>query len=373
MRSDEFVAARGGHVPAPLPRGRHDGDRRLHGAGVAGTCGRRLDGAELLPVRAAAARDPGVLGARTSTSPGLELRGAPSARPQGREADRRAPHRARAGERQQQQAAASAASSSAIAAICRSTTAADCLGSRLLRARLHLRPQGRHADDLRAGGVARRRGDRPRLRGAADRDPDGGARSASTGSSAARGPGERYALKVRAEVVVLAAGRDQLAAHLAPEPASRSGGRGRTQPAPAAARGRDRALPRGRSSAWRGIPQGYVVDEFLAPRRAQRRATAICWCRPSRIPVAAASMLPGYGAAHRELMTLYPRLGAIGILLHDHTRGRLEFERRAARRPCVYRLGGDRRGAAPRRAWRRRARSASPPAPRRSSCRTTTS
>ncbi len=49
-------------------------------------------------------------------------------------------------------------------------------------------------------------------------------------------------------------------------------------------------------------------------------------------------MLPGYGTEHRELMTLYPRLGAISVLLHDHTRGRLEFEESGP--PSVsYRLG----------------------------------
>jgi choline dehydrogenase-like flavoprotein len=38
-------------------------------------------------------------------------------------------------------------------------------------------------------------------------------------------------------------------------------------------------------------------------------------------------------------MTLYPRLGAIAVLLHDHTRGRLEIEDNGP--PSVsYRLGG---------------------------------
>ena len=50
-------------------------------------------------------------------------------------------------------------------------------------------------------------------------------------------------------------------------------------------------------------------------------------------------MLPGYGEQHRQLMELYPRLGAIGIFLHDHSRGRLEFSENAP--PTVaYRLGG---------------------------------
>ena len=49
-------------------------------------------------------------------------------------------------------------------------------------------------------------------------------------------------------------------------------------------------------------------------------------------------MLPGYGEHHRELMTLYPRLGAIGIFLHDHTRGHLELSDDAPP-TVVYRLG----------------------------------
>jgi choline dehydrogenase-like flavoprotein len=90
--------------------------------------------------------------------------------------------------------------------------------------------------------------------------------------------------------------------------------------------------------SWKGIPQGYVVDEFLTV--GHKSAGAGYLLVPSYAhPVAAASMLPGYGAEHRELMALYPRLGAISVLLHDHTRGRLEFEETGP--PSVsYRLGG---------------------------------
>jgi hypothetical protein len=91
-------------------------------------------------------------------------------------------------------------------------------------------------------------------------------------------------------------------------------------------------------TAWRGIPQGYVVDEFL--RLDERSSGKGFLLIPTfAFPVAAASVLPGYGAAHRELMTRYLRLGAIGIFLHDHTRGRLEFAGDVP--PTVaYRLGG---------------------------------
>jgi choline dehydrogenase-like flavoprotein len=89
--------------------------------------------------------------------------------------------------------------------------------------------------------------------------------------------------------------------------------------------------------SWKGIPQGYVVDEFLTI--GGRSAGSGYLLVPAFAhPVAAASMLPGYGAEHRELMGFYPRLGAIAVLLHDHTRGRLEFEETGP--PAVsYRLG----------------------------------
>ena len=90
-------------------------------------------------------------------------------------------------------------------------------------------------------------------------------------------------------------------------------------------------------TAWRGIPQGYVVDEFL--RLDEHSAGHGYLLMPTfAFPVAAASVLPGYGEQHRQLMELYPRLGAIGISLHDHSRGRLEFSEDAP--PTVtYRLG----------------------------------
>ncbi|MBI3768645.1 MAG: GMC family oxidoreductase [Deltaproteobacteria bacterium] len=148
--------------------------------------------------------------------------------------------------------------------------------------------------------------------------------------------GTRYPLKVRAKVVVLAAGainspRIWRASRL-PDPADEVGRNLRLQPHVAVS-----ALYPESITAWRGIPQGYVVDEFL--RLDERSAGHGYLLIPTfAFPVAAASVLPGYGAQHRELMTLYPRLGAIGIFLHDHTRGRLEFSDDAPP-TVVYRLG----------------------------------
>lgn len=148
--------------------------------------------------------------------------------------------------------------------------------------------------------------------------------------------GAAHGLKVRAKVVVLAAGainspRIWSQSRL-PDPAGQVGRNLRLQPHVAVS-----ALYAEPVESWRGIPQGYVVDEFLALD--ERSAGHGYLLVPAFAhPVAAASVLPGYGAAHRELMTLYPRLGAIGIFLHDHSRGRLEFSESSP--PIVdYRLG----------------------------------
>lgn len=148
--------------------------------------------------------------------------------------------------------------------------------------------------------------------------------------------GTRHTLRVRAKVVVLAAGainspRIWRASRL-DDPANMVGRNLRLQPHVAVT-----ALYPETITAWRGIPQGYVVDEFL--RLDERSAGHGFLLIPTfAFPVAAASVLPGYGAEHREMMGLYPRLGAIGIFLHDHTRGHLELADDAPP-TVVYRLG----------------------------------
>lgn len=149
--------------------------------------------------------------------------------------------------------------------------------------------------------------------------------------------GQAYTLKVKAEVVILAAGainspRIWRQSKL-PDPANEVGRNLRLQPQVVVT-----ALYADPVEAWKGIPQGYVVDEFLAHGSGDA-GSGYLMVPSFAHPVAAASMLPGYGAEHRELMTLYPRLGAIAILLHDHTQGRLELEENGP--PSVsYRLGG---------------------------------
>ena len=148
--------------------------------------------------------------------------------------------------------------------------------------------------------------------------------------------GASHALTVRARLVVLAAGainspRIWRQSRL-PDAGGQVGKNLRVQPHIAVS-----ALYPDPVVAWRGIPQGFVVDEFLALN--ERDAGYGFLLVPTfAFPVAAASMFPGYGSVHREIMTLYPRLGAIGILLHDHSRGRLEFD--GAGPPTIsYRLG----------------------------------
>ncbi len=149
--------------------------------------------------------------------------------------------------------------------------------------------------------------------------------------------GQTYSLKVKAEVVILAAGainspRLWRQSRL-PDPQSEVGRNLRLQPQVVVT-----ALYPEPIEAWKGIPQGYVVDEFLT-LGASSAGSGYLLVPSFAHPVAAASMLPGYGGEHRELMTLYPRLGAIAVLLHDHTRGRLELEENGP--PAVsYRLGG---------------------------------
>jgi choline dehydrogenase-like flavoprotein len=148
--------------------------------------------------------------------------------------------------------------------------------------------------------------------------------------------GQSYTLKVKSEVVILAAGAinsPRIWRHSRlPDPADQVGRNLRLQPQVVVT-----ALYAEPIEGWKGIPQSYVVDEFLAI--GDRGAGSGYLLVPTFAhPVTAASMLPGYGAEHRALMTLYPRLGAIAVLLHDHTRGRLELDETGP--PAVsYRLG----------------------------------
>lgn len=149
--------------------------------------------------------------------------------------------------------------------------------------------------------------------------------------------GEAYSLRVKARVVMLAAGainspRIWHESRL-PDPAGQVGRNLHLHPHVAVS-----ALYADPVRAWEGIPQGYVVDEFLTIGE-QDAGSGYLMIPTFAYPVATASMLPGFGATHRELMTQYPRLGAIGIYLHDHSRGTLEFVDDGGPPTVSYRLG----------------------------------
>jgi len=83
--------------------------------------------------------------------------------------------------------------------------------------------------------------------------------------------------------------------------------------------------------AWEGIPQTTDCTEFLdfeaahpesgeAPDEAGLRT----WILPAFAhPVGTATMVPGLGAAHRELMAKYERLAVFTGMIHDTTTGRV--------------------------------------------------
>ncbi|MBI4518954.1 MAG: GMC family oxidoreductase [Deltaproteobacteria bacterium] len=77
-------------------------------------------------------------------------------------------------------------------------------------------------------------------------------------------------------------------------------------------------------AAWRGIPQSIVIDEFFQQNGAAGGGFLIT---PLAVhPLALATLLPGFGAAHRQLLELYPRLGLAAVMLHDRSSGNVELD-----------------------------------------------
>ena len=70
-----------------------------------------------------------------------------------------------------------------------------------------------------------------------------------------------------------------------------------------------------------GIPQSYYIDQFLDLRRAPDSGYLLMPAFGSQMIVAAS--LPGFGESHRELMERYRHIGALLVLLHDRTTGRV--------------------------------------------------
>jgi choline dehydrogenase-like flavoprotein len=72
--------------------------------------------------------------------------------------------------------------------------------------------------------------------------------------------------------------------------------------------------------AWRGIPQTYECTELLDFSGGGHRL----WIVPAFAhPMAASTLLPGFGKTHRDWMLRYPHLGAFSAMLHDQTPGQV--------------------------------------------------
>jgi choline dehydrogenase-like flavoprotein len=79
-------------------------------------------------------------------------------------------------------------------------------------------------------------------------------------------------------------------------------------------------------AAWRGVPQSYVVDEFLnLDKSIDGGFLAVA---ASAQPIATAASLPALGADHRRLMDDYARTAAVGFFLHDRSTGEVRRDAR---------------------------------------------
>lgn len=71
--------------------------------------------------------------------------------------------------------------------------------------------------------------------------------------------------------------------------------------------------------AWRGIPQTWECTEHLDFSRPDGGRL---WIVPAFAhPVGTATLLPGFGAGHREVLTRYANMGVLTAMLHDRTAG----------------------------------------------------
>lgn len=102
----------------------------------------------------------------------------------------------------------------------------------------------------------------------------------------------------------------------APDPYGQTGGQFHIHPGAAVSGFFDEEI-----SAWRGIPQSWEVTEFLRfePGAAQRVWIVNAFAHP----IGAASFVPGFGNAHREIMEQYPRMAVVSPMVHDESSGRV--------------------------------------------------
>jgi choline dehydrogenase-like flavoprotein len=72
-------------------------------------------------------------------------------------------------------------------------------------------------------------------------------------------------------------------------------------------------------NAWLGVPQSWECTQWLdfSPSAEHRS-----WIIPAFAhPMGLATMIPGHGAAHREIMSRYAHLAVFSAMLHDRTTG----------------------------------------------------
>ncbi len=82
-------------------------------------------------------------------------------------------------------------------------------------------------------------------------------------------------------------------------------------------------------AAWRGVPQTWECTELLDFDASEKGQTGLpgdgrMWIVPATAhPMAAATMIPGVGDAHRSWMERFAHLAAFTAMLHDRTRGQV--------------------------------------------------
>lgn len=135
---------------------------------------------------------------------------------------------------------------------------------------------------------------------------------------------------IRAPRVCLSASATGTAALLlrsdVPDPSERTGRTLRIHPAPVAAGELPSAV-----RAWEGIPQTVECTQHLDFARAHPETGVAedvpglrTWIVPAFAhPVGTATMVPGWGAEHRALMSRYPRLAVFTPMIHDLSMGRV--------------------------------------------------
>lgn len=73
---------------------------------------------------------------------------------------------------------------------------------------------------------------------------------------------------------------------------------------------------------WKGIPQSYECTHFL---QFEKHAPQRVWLISAFAhPIGTASLLPGFGAEHRELMKKLPHIGVVSAMIHDESSGFLQ-------------------------------------------------